>query len=65
MDIVIRLNSNPVNDMTMLLSWLSNNFDKIVKNMNNKISLVGECSGLSMWIFVLTTRQTIPGRLFT
>ena len=32
MDVIVRSNNNPVNDMTTHVSWLINNLDKVIKN---------------------------------
>ena len=65
MDVIVRSNNNPVNDMTAPVSWLINNLDKVIKTKVLKVCLVSDCNGLSKWIFISPTRQTNPGRLFT
>ena len=64
MDVIVRSNNNPVNDMTTPVSWLINDLDKD-KLRVLKVCLVSDCNGLSKWIFISPTRQTNPGRLFT
>ena len=31
MDVIVRSNDNPVNDMTALMSWLINDLDKVIR----------------------------------
>ena len=31
MDVIVRSNNNPVNDMTAHVSWLINDLDKVIK----------------------------------
>ena len=40
MDIVVRSNNDPVNDMTALVSWLINDLDKAMKTKSSQ-SLFG------------------------
>ena len=40
MDVIVRSNNYPVNDMTALVSWLINVLDKVIKTMNSQ-SLFG------------------------
>ena len=40
MDIVVRSNNNPVNDMTAPVSWLINDLDKVIKTKSSQ-SLFG------------------------
>ena len=62
MDVIVRLNNNPVNDMTALMSGLINDLDNVIKTKRVlKVCLVSDCSGLSKWIFMSPTRQTSPG----
>ena len=35
MDVIVRSNNNPVNDMTAPVSWLINDLDKVINNNNN------------------------------
>ena len=65
MDVIVRSNNNPVNDMTAPVSWLFNDLDEAIKTKSTKVCLVCDCNGLSKWIFISPTRQTNPGRLFT
>ena len=65
MDVIIRSNNNPVNDMTAPMSWLINDLDKVKRLRVVKVCLVSDCNGLSKWIFISPTRQTNPGRLIT
>ena len=62
MDVIVRSNNYPVNDMTTPVSGLINDFDKVIRVV--KICLVSDCNGLSKWIFISLMRQTNPGRLF-
>ena len=57
MDVIVRSDTYPVNDMTAPVSWLINDLDKVIKTK--------DCNGLSKWIFISPTRQTNTGRLFT
>ena len=50
MDVIVRSNNNPVNDMTAPVSWLINDLDKAIKTKSTQ-SLFG-CNGLSKWIFI-------------
>ena len=59
MDVIVRSNNNPVNDMTAPVSWLINDLDKVIKTKSSQ-----SLFGLSKWIFISPTRQTNPGRLF-
>ena len=65
MDVIVRSNNNPVNDMTAPVSGLINDLDKVMKIMSSQVCLVSDCSGLSKWIFISPPRQTNPGGLFT
>ena len=69
MDVIVRSNNNPVNDMTAPVSDPINDIDKVGQVWTRlrvvKVCLVSECNGLSKWIFISPTRQTNPGRLFT
>ena len=65
MDVIVRSNNNPVNDMTAHVSWLINDLDKAIKTKSTQVCFVSDCNGLSKWIFISPTRQTSPGRLFT
>ena len=56
MDVIVRSNNNPVNDINAPMSALINDLDKVF--------LVSDCNGLSKWIFMSPIRQTNPGRLF-
>ena len=40
MDVIVRSNNNPVNDMTAPVSWLINNFVKVIKTKGTQ-SLFG------------------------
>ena len=40
MDVVVRSNNNPVNDMTAFMSGLLNDLDKVIKTMSSQ-SLFG------------------------
>ena len=40
MDVIVRLNNNPVNDITKLLSGFINDLDKVIKTKSNQ-SLFG------------------------
>ena len=40
MDVIVRSNNNPVNDMTASLSWLINDFNKVIKTKSSQ-SLFG------------------------
>ena len=40
MDVIVRLNNNPVNGMTAPVSWLINDFDKVIKSKSTQ-SLLG------------------------
>ena len=63
MDVIVRSNNNPVNDMTAPVSWLINDLGKVIRVV--KVCLVSDCNGLSKWIFISPARQTNPERLFT
>ena len=65
MDVIVRSNNNPVNDMTAPVSWLINDLDKAIKTKSTQSLFGNDCNGLSKWIFISPTRQTRPGRLFT
>ena len=65
MDVIVRSNNNPVNNMTAPVSWLINYLDKVIKTKSSQVCLVCDCNGLSKWIFISPTRQTNPGRLPT
>ena len=64
MDIIVRSNNYPVNDMTAPMIMLINDLDKAIRLRVVKVCLVSDCSGLSKFIFTSPTRQTKPGRLF-
>ena len=67
MDVIVRSNNDPVNDITTPVSGLINDLDKVMKTKIlrvDKVCLVSDCSGLSKWIFMSPTRQTKSGRLF-
>ena len=64
MDVIVRSNIHPVNDMTAHMSGLINDLDKAMKSKSSHFCLVSDCSRLSKWIFMSPTRQTSPGRLF-
>ena len=36
MDVIVRSNNNPVNDMTVPVSWLINNLDKAMKSKSSQ-----------------------------
>ena len=36
MDVIVRSNNNPVNDMTTLVSWLINDLDKVMKTKSTQ-----------------------------
>ena len=40
MDVIVRLNNDPVNDITAPVSWLINDFDKVIKTKSSQ-SLFG------------------------
>ena len=40
MDVIIRLNNNPVNNMTALMIGFINDSDKVMKSMSNQCLLV-------------------------
>ena len=40
MDVIVRSNNNPVNDMTAHVSWLINDLDKVIKTKSSQ-SLFG------------------------
>ena len=40
MDVIVRLNNDPVNDMTDLMSGLTNDFDNVIKTKSSQ-SLFG------------------------
>ena len=63
MDVIIRFNNNPVNDMNELMSWIVNYMDKFVKTKSSQVRMVCDCSGSEKWIFMSPTRQTSSGRL--
>ena len=65
MDVIVRSNNNPVNDMTAPVSGLNDDLDKVIRLRVAKVCFVSYCNGLSKWIFISPTRQTNPGRLFT
>ena len=64
MDVIVRSNNNPVNDMTTPVSGLTNDLDKAIEAKSSQVCLVCDCNGSSKWIFMSPTRQTNPGRLF-
>ena len=63
MDIIVRSNNNPVNDMTTPVSGLSNDLTRLQRLRVVNVCLVSDCCGLSKWIFMSPTRQASPGRL--
>ena len=65
MDVIVRSNNNPVNDMTATVSWLINDLDKAIKTKSTQSLFGYDWNGLSKWIFISPTRQTSPVRLFT
>ena len=40
MDVIVISNNNPVNEMTAPVSWIINDFDKVIKTKSNQ-SLLG------------------------
>ena len=65
MDVIVRSNNNPINDMTTPVSGLINDLDKVIRLRVVKVCLVSDCNGLSKWIFISPTRQANPGRFRT
>ena len=63
MDVIVRSNNNPVNDMTAPEGGLINVLDNVVKIKSSQ-SLDSDCSGLTRLAFMSPTRQANPGRLF-
>ena len=47
MDVIVRSNNDPVNDMTAPVSGLTNDLDKVMKTRVVKVCLVSDCNGLS------------------
>ena len=39
MDVIVRLNNSPVNDMTAHMSWLVNDLDKIIMTRSSQSQL--------------------------
>ena len=65
MDVIVRSNNNPVNDMTAPVSGLINDLDKVIETKSSQ-SLFG------LWLqwivkvdIHITNKTTNPGRLFT
>ena len=52
MDVIVRSNNYPVNDMTTPVSGLIDDLDKVIIL---KVCLVSDCNGLSKWIFISPT----------
>ena len=36
MDVIVRSNNNPVNDMNTLMSWFINDMDKVIKTKSSQ-----------------------------
>ena len=48
MDVIVRSNNYPVNDMTAPVSWLINDLDTVIKTKSSQSLLVSDCqSGYS------------------
>ena len=65
MDVIVKSNNDPVNDMTTPVSGLIMTWTRLERLRVLKVCLVSDCNGLSKWIFISPTRQTNPERLFT
>ena len=63
MDVIVRSNNDPVNDMTAHMSGLINDLDKAIKNKSSQSLFGCDRSGLSKWIFMSLPRHTNPGWL--
>ena len=63
MDVIVRSNNNPVNDMTASVSGLINDLDRVIKTKSTQSLFGSDCNGLSKWIFISPARQTNPGWL--
>ena len=46
MDVIIRSNNDPVNDMTAPVNWLINDLDNVIKTKCSQVCLVSDCNGL-------------------
>ena len=57
MDVIVRSNNYPLNDMTALMSGRIIDLDTVMKTKSNHRLFC-----LSKWIFMSPTRQTNPGR---
>ena len=63
MDVIVRSNNDPVNDMTATVSGNINDLNKVIRLRLVKVGLVSDCNGLSKLTFMSPTRQTNPARL--
>ena len=48
MDVIVRSNNNPVNDMTAHMSWLINDLDKAIKTKSSQ----------SVWLVIVVDCQS-------
>ena len=51
MDVIVRLNNSPVNDITTPMSGLINDLDKAIKIKSSQ-SKGSDCRRMSTWIFM-------------
>ena len=59
MDVIVRSNNNPVNDMTAPVSWLINDLDKAIKTKRLRVLFICAWFGLVIALLMVFLKNAL------